>query len=101
MCFRDRQHNQDITDNNDIGKVLVANNSNNKCNNYNNKSFIYTGDIYQHYTTLVLTKCPVNKIYNNIILNFISKALESAKIRLLKTVNLRNVVTLFLLVNGN
>ena len=28
--------------------------------NNNNTSFIYTGDIYQHYTTLVLTRCPVN-----------------------------------------
>ena len=36
---------------------------------------------------LVLTRCPVNKIYNSIILNYISKALKTAKIRLLKTNN--------------
>ena len=40
-------------------------------NNNNNKSFIYIGDILQHYRTLVLTICPVNEICNNIILNYI------------------------------
>ena len=65
--------------------ILRHNNNN---NNNNNKSFIYTGDIYQHYTMLVLTRCPVNKIYNNIILNYISKTLKTAKVRLLKTANL-------------
>ena len=38
---------------------------------------------------LVLTRRPVNNIYNNIILNYISKMLKTAKVRLLKTVNLR------------
>ena len=42
---------------------------------------------------LVFTRCPVNKIYNNIILNYISKTLKTAKIRLLKTVNLRTTET--------
>ena len=51
--------------------------------------FILSGDIYQHYTTLVLTRCLVNKIYNKINLNCISKTPKIAKIRLLKTVNLR------------
>ena len=55
----------------------------------NNKTSIYTGDIYQHYTTLLFTRCPVNKIYNNTILNYISKTPKTAKIRILKTVNLR------------
>ena len=32
--------------------------------------FIYTGDIYQPYTTLVLTRCPVIKIYNDVILAY-------------------------------
>ena len=53
-------------------------------NNNNNKIFIYTGDIYQYYTTLVLTRFQVNKIYNNNILNYISKTLKTPKIRLPK-----------------
>ena len=35
----------------------------------NNKSFIYTGDIYQHYKMLFFTRFPVNKIYKNVVLN--------------------------------
>ena len=54
-------------------------------NNNNNKSFIYTEDIYQYFTMLVFKRCPVNKIYNNnITLNHISEKLKTAKIRLLK-----------------
>ena len=41
---------------------------------------MYTGDIFQHYTMLVLKRCPVNKIYNNIILNYFSKMLKTAKV---------------------
>ena len=65
------------------------NNNNSNNNNTNNNLSYYTGDIYQHYTMLILTRCSVNKIYNNIILNYISKMLKTAKIRLLKTLNLR------------
>ena len=65
-----------------VGVVTIFNNNNN--NNNNNKSFICTGDIYQHYTTLFLTRCPTNKIYN-----YISKTLKTDKKRLQKTVYLR------------
>ena len=57
--------------NNDNNHDNDNDNDNNNNNNNNNKSFIYTGDIYQHYTTLVLIRCPVNKIYDNIVLNYI------------------------------
>ena len=58
--------------------IFIRKHINNNNNNNNNKSFIYTGDIYQHYTMLVFTKCPVNKIYNNVVLNFFSKTLKTA-----------------------
>ena len=61
-------------------RIRATNNNNNN----SNKIFIYTGDIYQYYTTLVLTRFQVNKIYNNIILNYISKTLKTPKIRLPK-----------------
>ena len=63
-------------------RIRATNNNNN--NNNSSKIFIYTGDIYQYYTTLVLTRFQVNKIYNNIILNYISKTLKTPKIRLPK-----------------
>ena len=63
---------------------IRATNNNNNNNNNSNKIFIYTRDIYQYYTTLVLTRFQVNKIYNNIILNYISKTLKTPKIRLPK-----------------
>ena len=65
-------------------RIRATNNNNNNNNNNSNKIFIYTRDIYQYYTTLVLTRFQVNKIYNNIILNYISKTLKTPKIRLPK-----------------
>ena len=65
-------------------RIRATNNNNNNNNNNSNKIFIYTRDIYQYYTTLVLTRFQVNKIYNNIILNNISKTLKTPKIRLPK-----------------